>query len=175
VRKSNVSRLAANKIQPEKPVHTCTGRQGASQYGKADPLLARQFVQQFNEKHEKTVRSVGAETLRLFKRYAWPGNVRELRNVVEHAVILAKTGQIEPCHVPLQVQKGFNPECEPFLVVGPGTTVAEAEKRLILQTLKQTNNNKAEAARQLGLDVKTIRNKLRTYALDRRRGLEKND
>ena len=44
-------------------------------------------------------------------------------------------------------------------------TIEEAEKQLILKTLEQTRNNKAEAARRLGLDVKTIRNKLKSYGL----------
>jgi DNA-binding NtrC family response regulator len=47
--------------------------------------------------------------------------------------------------------------------VPAGTTLAEAERLLIMQTIERTGNNKAEAARQLGLDVKTIRNKLRGY------------
>ncbi|MEO8337436.1 MAG: helix-turn-helix domain-containing protein [bacterium] len=47
-----------------------------------------------------------------------------------------------------------------------GTTLAEAERLLILQTLERVGNNKAEAARQLGLDVKTIRNKLKSYGRD---------
>jgi DNA-binding NtrC family response regulator len=47
-----------------------------------------------------------------------------------------------------------------------GVTAAEAEKELILRTLRLTNNNKAEAARQLGLDVKTIRNKLKAYGIN---------
>ncbi len=46
-----------------------------------------------------------------------------------------------------------------------GITAAEAEKQLILHTLERVGNNKAEAARQLGLDVKTIRNKLKAYGL----------
>ena len=51
-------------------------------------------------------------------------------------------------------------------VVLPGNvTIEEAEKQLILKTLEQTRNNKAEAARRLGLDVKTIRNKLKSYGL----------
>ena len=52
------------------------------------------------------------------------------------------------------------------MVLPAGTRAADAEKELILKTLQQTGNNKAEAARRLGLDVKTIRNKLHTYGLD---------
>ena len=50
-------------------------------------------------------------------------------------------------------------------VLHVGLTVADSEKELILKTLEQTGNNKAEAARRLGLDVKTIRNKLKSYGM----------
>src|SRR5690606_18400084 len=94
--------------------------------------------------------------------YPWPGNVRELRNVIERAVIVAQKGWIEPTHLPpyLQAQK---PGGAPTVLLPVGTTLAEAEKALILQTLERVGNNKSEAARRLGLDVKTIRNKLKAY------------
>ena len=52
------------------------------------------------------------------------------------------------------------------LVIPSGLTAAELEKKLILQTLSETGNNKAAAARRLGLNEKTIRNKLKSYGLD---------
>jgi DNA-binding NtrC family response regulator len=101
----------------------------------------------------------------LLEAHAWPGNVRELRNVIERAVIVARTGWIEPRHLPPYLQT-FAPGAKPTLTLPAGTTLAEAERLLILQTLERVGNNKAEAARQLGLDVKTIRNKLRAYGRD---------
>lgn len=50
-----------------------------------------------------------------------------------------------------------------MLVMPVGTSAAEAERRLILRTLEHVGNNKAEAARRLGVDVKTIRNRLRAF------------
>jgi transcriptional regulator with PAS, ATPase and Fis domain len=103
----------------------------------------------------------------LLVAHAWPGNVRELRNVIERAVIVARTGGgggwIERRHLPPYLQ-AIHPGAHPTLTLPAGTTLAEAERRLILQTLERVGDNKAEAARQLGLDVKTIRNKLRDYA-----------
>ena len=77
-------------------------------------------------------------------------------------MIVAREGWIERRHLPpyLQALKGGG---APTLTLPAGTTLAEAERQLILQTLDRVGDNKAEAARQLGLDVKTIRNKLRTY------------
>ena len=94
--------------------------------------------------------------------HPWPGNVRELRNVVERAVIVARSGWVEPRHLPPYLQ-ALRAGGTPTLTLPAGTTLAEAERLLIVQTLERVGNNKAEAARQLGLDVKTIRNKLRSY------------
>ncbi|MFS8638949.1 MAG: helix-turn-helix domain-containing protein, partial [Gemmatimonadota bacterium] len=103
-------------------------------------------------------------TRELLCSYAWPGNVRELRNVIERAVILAREGWVEPAHLPPYI-RAAEVGAHPVVVVPIGTTVEEAERELILKTLEHVGHNKAEAARRLGIDVKTIRNKLRAYGL----------
>ncbi len=130
------------------------------------PLLAHAFIREFNAKHNSKVESCRSETLDLLKSYSWPGNVRELRNIMERAVILAKGSWIEPTHLPAYILGSPTAEGSSKLVLPMGVTAAEAEKELILKTLRLTGNNKAEAARQLGLDVKTIRNKLKTYGIN---------
>ncbi len=128
------------------------------------PLLVQHLLAQFNRKHGTEVEGLRQETLELLSGYGWPGNVRELRNLVERAVVLAKRGWIEPSHLPPYLREaGSSPSETVELPVG--ISVAEAEKQLILRTLEQTGNNKAEAARRLGLDVKTVRNKLKSYGL----------
>jgi transcriptional regulator with PAS, ATPase and Fis domain len=128
-------------------------------------LLAHHFIREFNQKHGMRVEGPGEETLELLKTYSWPGNVREMRNVIERAVILAKAGWIAPSHLPPYIQNPTD-ESEAKIVLPVGITMAEAEKELILKTLEKVGHNKAEAARQLGVDVKTIRNKLKSYGLD---------
>jgi DNA-binding NtrC family response regulator len=126
------------------------------------PLLAQHFVREMNRKHRTTVEGVAEEARDLLVAHAWPGNVRELRNVVERAVITGRTGWMEPRHLPPYLQ-AIRPGTSPTLTVAVGTSLADAERQLIVQTLERCDGNKAEAARQLGLDVKTIRNKLRSY------------
>ena len=126
------------------------------------PLLAQHFIRAFDAKHRATVDGLGVEALAMLQGYAWPGNVRELRNVLERAVILAKSGLIAPSHLPPYLA-GARGAAGGTIVVPAKATAAEAERVLILETLKRVGNNKAEAARQLGLDVKTIRNKLKAY------------
>jgi DNA-binding NtrC family response regulator len=132
---------------------------------KADlPLLIQSFMNQFNAKHGSKVEACKSETLEMLKSYSWPGNVRELKNVIERAVILAKGAWIEPSHLPPFFLTSLTSETK-FAISGK-VTAAEAEKSLILKTLQVTGNNKAEAARKLGLDVKTIRNKLKKYGIN---------
>jgi DNA-binding NtrC family response regulator len=127
-------------------------------------LLAQHFVREFGHKHHVDVQGIGDAARELLESHAWPGNVRELRNVIERATIVARSGWIEPRHLPTYLQV-LREGGSPTLVLPAGTTLAEAERLLILQTLERVGNNKAEAARQLGLDVKTIRNKLRAYGI----------
>jgi DNA-binding NtrC family response regulator len=129
-------------------------------------LLVQAFIREFNAKHNARVESCRIETLELLKTYAWPGNVRELRNIMERAVILTKGPWIEPSHLPAYILNSPASAPRSKIVLPAGVTAAEAEKELILRTLRLTGNNKAEAARQLGLDVKTIRNKLKAYGLN---------
>ncbi len=130
------------------------------------PLLTQAFIREFNSKHGAKVESCKTDTLEMLKAYSWPGNVRELRNIMERAVILTKGSWIEPSHLPAYLLGSPAPKTGTRITLPVGVTAAEAEKELILRTLRQTGNNKAEAARQLGLDVKTIRNKLKAYGIN---------
>jgi len=123
------------------------------------PLLVQTFLSEFNRTNAKGIRAVDQEAMYLLERYPWPGNIRELRNVIERATILAESEFIEPRHLPpTLISRGE--ESLPTLTIAPGTTVDEAERRLILLTLDHTRNNKTRAAEILGISLKTLHNKL---------------
>jgi DNA-binding NtrC family response regulator len=108
--------------------------------------------------------AVSQEAMRILESYDWPGNVRELRNVIERATILADGEFIEPRHLPpVLVETGE--ASLPTLALSPGTTVEEAERRLILMTLEHTRDNKTRAAQILGISLKTLHNKLNKLKL----------
>jgi DNA-binding NtrC family response regulator len=123
------------------------------------PLLIQRFLNEFNTTNNKSVRAVDQEAMQILEQYPWPGNIRELRNVMERATILADgdfiTTKLLP---PLLVTKGE--ETLPTMTLTPGTTVDEAERRLILLTLEHTRGNKTRAAEVLGISLKTLHNKL---------------
>jgi len=133
------------------------------------PLLIKHFLRIFNSKHETRVESPKSQALDLLNEYSWPGNVRELRNAIERAVILTRRGRIGVKHLPPQVRQPDS-GVGSRLVLPPRVSMAEAEKILILETLEQVGNNKSAAARRLGLDVKTIRSRLRSYGGSASRG-----
>jgi two-component system response regulator HydG len=128
-------------------------------------VLAHHFAREFSRKHKLAVDGLADSARELLDAHPWPGNVRELRNVIERSAIVARSGWIEPRHLPAYLQM-LHRGSSPTLTLPAGTTLADAEKLLILQTLDRVEHNKAEAARQLGVDVKTIRNKLHGYGRD---------
>jgi len=129
------------------------------------PLLTQHFIREFNRKHGLTVEGAREEVVSILRSYSWPGNVRELRNVVERAVILAVNGWIEPSHLPSYVTSPQQ-QPEPRIVLPADISLADAEREILVRTLNDTRHNKAEAARRLGVDVKTIRHKMKIYDIE---------
>ncbi len=121
------------------------------------PLLVHEFIQRFAGKNAKKVEGITRAALDLLLRHAWPGNVRELRNVIERAVILCPGREITAADLPKHLS---NAENTTALTIPLGTTVAEAERLLILRTLAAHQNNKTKAAEVLGISLKTLHNKL---------------
>ncbi len=128
------------------------------------PLLAEAFLQDSAAKNARGVKAIAPETLRLLQQYPWPGNVRELRNAIERAVILCRGEAIEPTHLPETLRRPpAATGTAPSVTVPVGTTVDEAEKALILQTLEFAGQNKTRAAEILRISLKTLHNKLNRY------------
>jgi two-component system, NtrC family, response regulator HydG len=132
------------------------------------PLLTQHFIELFNRKHDTRVEGVRDATASILEGHPWPGNVRELRNTLLRAVVLAKEGWIEPSHLPPILRESVSEAGGGSGPLPAGATLEEVERHLILQTLAATDNNKAETARRLGVDVKTIRNKLQRYGVTRK-------
>jgi DNA-binding NtrC family response regulator len=130
------------------------------------PALVESLLKDMSTKHGRKVAVVSEAVLNLFQNYSWPGNVRELRNTLERAVIVCDGAVIETKHLPPGFgQTAIRPSSEDPDVIhlGVGTTVEEAERRLILKTIESTSNNKTRAAEILGISLKTLHNKLKEY------------
>jgi len=122
-------------------------------------LLVEHFVREASDGKK----SISKETLDTLEQYPWPGNVRELQNACERAVILAASDEVRTESFFFGSEQGEANLNTDELRLKPGLTVQEAEKRLIFETLKQTENNKTRAAELLGISIRTLRNKLNEY------------
>src|SRR5262249_1496470 len=129
------------------------------------PQLVESLLADMSSKHGRNVTSVSDPVLQILTNYHWPGNVRELRNTLERAVIVCAGSLIEPRHLPPNFGSGLRAHAADGegIRLEVGTTVEEAEKMLILETLAATNNNKTRAAEILGISLKTLHNKLKEY------------
>ncbi len=127
------------------------------------PLLIQAFIEEFNAKYEKRIKSVDAAALGTLSGHPWPGNVRELRNAIERAVITCEGDLIGSAHLSLGGPGETRGEDAGSIAFPLGITVEEAEKQLILKTLASVSNNKTKAAEILGISLKTLHNKLRRY------------
>ena len=133
----------------------------AERKGEVEFLLGK-FLDGFARKHNKPVPRVSPIAMDQLCRYSWPGNVRELRNYAERAVILS-TNDGELTYADIIPSQAVSSE---DAVLGDGQTfptLEEVEKRLIYLALKKTSGNRNEAASLIGINVRTLRNKLKEY------------
>ncbi|GIZ53775.1 hypothetical protein NCCP691_37890 [Noviherbaspirillum aridicola] len=124
-------------------------------------FLAQHFLQELNEKSD-VQKNFSRASLEVIRTYSWPGNVRELKNVVQRAWILGgDTLNIEDC---ITDQSAKKPTVhEGYLNFSVGTPLADAQKEIILATLKHYSGNKRLTAEALGISLKTLYNRLKEY------------
>ncbi|MBU1909015.1 MAG: sigma-54 dependent transcriptional regulator, partial [Verrucomicrobia bacterium] len=126
------------------------------------PLLVQHFLKELAEENGKTLEGLTPEAMGLLTAHPWPGNVRELRNVIESMVVLARGGTLTVRDVPVALREESRPRGG--LPAGP-LSLDEAEKQLILRTLKACDDNRTRAAAQLGISRRTLHRKLKEYGL----------
>ncbi len=98
------------------------------------------------------------------QRYPWPGNVRELGNAVEHALVLARGGEVEVAHLPEEVIGAPTSMRRSQASKVELRSLADVERAHVLAVLDACQGNQAEAARVLGIARNTLWRKLRDYA-----------
>jgi two-component system response regulator AtoC len=126
------------------------------------PLLTEHFIQKHGKKAERQVTGVSGPALKLLAAYSWPGNVRELEHNIERILILEDTEIIQPEHLPsfiTQRQGEFQVFSE------ENYTLEELEKRYIQLILRRTKGKRTEAAGILGINRKTLIQKIKKYNL----------
>jgi two-component system response regulator HydG len=130
------------------------------------PPLADHFLTIYREKNRKALRGISGKALDLLVRYDWPGNIRELENCIERAVIMAREEAIVPADFPPQIRMlSIEGEREGF-DIPYGISLDEMERALIVKTLAETGGNRTKTSEILGINRRTLQNKLRQYGLN---------
>jgi DNA-binding NtrC family response regulator len=124
------------------------------------PLLVNSFLKELDREHKKQITSVRSDALQKIMDYSWPGNVRELRNMLESIVILSKKHEITLEDLPVHVKEGKAP-----LMFKDTGNIQDAEKALIIDALRKTDNNKTKAAQIIGISRRTLHRKLNEYGV----------
>lgn len=116
--------------------------------------LARAFAEKFSREFNQPVPAFSGEVLQIFRGYQWPGNVRELENLVQRLVVMSDSPAIEMPDLPVGMRYA-GPRG-----MGLNRTLKEVEADHIHNVLAGVGGNKTRAAQILGIDRKTLRNKL---------------
>jgi two-component system response regulator AtoC len=123
--------------------------------------LCQYFLDAYRQRLRKEVDSISPEVVRILVEYDFPGNVRELEHIIERAVILADGKSIERGHLPTRFIEGLKPLIS--LEQKKFSTLAELEKRYIVEVLEATGGNKSKTAKILGISRAALWRKLKQF------------
>ncbi len=125
------------------------------------PLIVKYHLNKFEEIHNKKIDGITSEAMKVIKSYNWPGNIRELMNCIESSIVMTVNNELTADSLPpflshKSVKQTSGKE--------PGN-LFEIEKKAIIDALNKTGGNKTEAARVLGIGLRTLYRKLQLYGL----------
>jgi DNA-binding NtrC family response regulator len=123
------------------------------------PALAHHFLERFAIQMDKRISEIAPDAMELLTSYDWPGNVRELSNAIERAMVLGKPPAIRADDLPVRGPRRNGPAAT--------ETLADVEKRHIVNVLERTDWNVTRAAEILEVDRVTVYNKIKKYGLQR--------
>ena len=123
-------------------------------------LFANHFLDLANRELQKDIIGFDNDTMQLFQSYSWPGNLRQMKNVIKYATLLATGRYITRKELPEELTENLSSHTNIQL------KNVEHERDLIRKALQECGNNKTRAAQLLGIDRKTLYNKLKIYQLD---------
>ncbi|MBB5020719.1 sigma-54-dependent transcriptional regulator [Desulfurispira natronophila] len=133
------------------------------------PLLVSYFVKSFAAENNRIIRGISTETMEILKNIPWKGNVRELRNCIENMVIFSRNDVLTNDDIPSEYREqtyidttSIEPE---HIDISVGMTMEEIEKEAIVNTLNKVQGNRTQAARMLGIGLRTLQRKIKQFEL----------
>jgi len=126
------------------------------------PLLVNHFLEKYRQKSNRPAQSIAKNALDILSAYLWPGNIRELEHTIERIIILEDGDVIQPEHLPAFITQR---EGEFRVFAEEVFSLEELEKRYIQFVLRRTKGRRQEAAQLLGINRKTLFQKIAKYGL----------
>ncbi len=120
------------------------------------PELTQFFLKKYVFEHQKKIEGIESEAQAMLMQHSWPGNIRELSNVLERAVVLNTSGKIGIADLPIHIAPEAETDPESNITIPLGTSLKEIEDLLIQKTLSLTKGDRAQAAKMLGVNERTI-------------------
>jgi two-component system response regulator HydG len=127
------------------------------------PMLAQHFLQQFVAQNSKKIKGFTPQAMEKLLKYSWPGNIRELMNAIERAVVLSRKEYLDAEELVLMMADNSVDVKTTQNRLLENLSLEEVEKMTILEALANSDGNKSEASRRLGITRKTLRKKLEKY------------
>ncbi len=129
-------------------------------------LLANYFLEKYAKENQQEIRRLSTPTIDMLMQYHWPGNVRELENCIERAVLLCEGNVIHSYHLPPTLQTGEESDTVPTQSLEEA--VANVEREIIIDALKNTRGNMAKAAALVSVTERKFAYKVKKYGVDYR-------
>ncbi|MDR3460600.1 MAG: sigma-54 dependent transcriptional regulator [Verrucomicrobiae bacterium] len=155
------------------------------------PLLVNYFLKKLAREHNRTPKSIATSVIKTMEKYHWPGNVRELENAIRRAHVMAKSDAILLGDLPPEISGSTTgPSVVPLSTIASEAASTDAaalarqlfqwakrdpklkiipavERELVIQALKETNNNQVHAAKMLGITRATLRKRIEKFGIMR--------
>jgi two-component system response regulator FlrC len=131
-------------------------------------LLVDHFMRQ-HASQGRALPVLSPAAMRALEHHAWPGNARELENLIERLVLVHPGRSVEPAQLGLDAPASAEPASTPSDKSAdelPFRTIRQMERWLIVETLTRTSGNRTQAARELDISLRTLRNKIREYEIN---------
>lgn len=128
--------------------------------------LTKYFIEYYNKRLGMDIDGVSFEVMELFKKYDWPGNVRELKNIIEGAFNNVSGKTIKICDIPdrlIYANTAQELDIPDYRGIGLKAYIEECEKRIIMETITDCNDNMSEAARRLKISRQLLKYKIEKY------------
>jgi transcriptional regulator with PAS, ATPase and Fis domain len=125
--------------------------------------LVHLFLNKTAQDNNMEVKTISTEAMKKMSQWHWPGNIRELQNVIERSCLMSSHSILQESDIHIEAFESQSQSPDQPSIVTTGMTIQEAERRLILKTLELTDANRTQAAKILGISIRTLRNKLNEY------------